>query len=216
MTRTLTPSDARQVLHDLLEALGEDADAVLTEVLADRDVRRLRVVGPLSHVNILPTRYALIGAVGTVYAGPSGRFTWELDWNAYTGERPANPARGEAPTLLAADRALCLALRELGWAPVEVPSEEQVREDAERELPRDMEYVRTPERVEGDEGRAEEGIRVEDNRITNTTRYSAPLDAQRDRWRQVLANAMMGRRPDEPVTVDELAGLEVERQEREP
>lgn len=174
-----TPDRARAVgwIRDLLEQLGEGADAVLTEVLADRDVRGLRVVGWREYGGVdsdgradaFYRRSSLCGVVGTLVRRGSRRdgavqvWRWTITSVGH-GSHRTNPVTGEHPTLEGADRALCLALRELGWSPVEVPTEESVRTAQERELPRDFEYVRVSDDradalryvVEGIEGGAEE------------------------------------------------------------
>jgi hypothetical protein len=123
-SENLDTAKAAEWLRDLLEQLGPEADAVLTAVLAERDVRGLRVVGPLSEYG---RRSSLRGRAGHVDSRPA--WHWEVDGMAWpTDQRPLHSERprGTAPTRLAADRALCLALQALGWAPVEVPTEEQV------------------------------------------------------------------------------------------
>lgn len=135
MTRTLTPSDARQVLSDLLQSLGEDADAVLTEVLADRDVRSLRVVGPLvmDPAGGMGARSSLHGILAHVSHRPrENRWRW---WFSLQVGVEGGPREGFGATRSAVDRALCLALRGLGWAPVEVPSEEDAAGPAPSEPP---------------------------------------------------------------------------------
>lgn len=202
MTRTLTPSDARQVLSDLLEALGEDADAVLTEVLADRDVRSLRVVGPLVG-DVHRIRRGLLANVGWVAPNEDGapdehRFLWKTTGHAY-GEVDRNPrmlAGGSAPTRLAADRALCLALRELGWSPVEVPTEQEAAVPQSTEV-----SVGIPVRVE----EQADGSMV-------ATRRNEPLQvdwAQGEPVERPLFSEVLTPRPLEgPPPVDSEAALE--------
>jgi hypothetical protein len=143
MTKTIDRDHAHQVVSDLLRELEGQADPFLDEVLQRHGVRGLRVVGPLTDGNM---RCSLQGPVGGLGGqGSRGRWVWEVRPLAHPGgvAPPGGGPVGYAPTRLAADRALCLALRELGLCPVEVPTEEAVREAAERELPRDMEYLRT-------------------------------------------------------------------------
>lgn len=154
LARPLDPATAAAWLRDLLEQLREGADAVLTEVLADRDVRGLRVVGHrVPHQDAAGGTYyvrsSLEGPVGTLSRRGSQRdgavavWGFTVTWLGH-GADTTTPRRGEGPTLAAADRALCLALRELGWSPVEVPTEEQAAAPPER-----VEVsVGTPVRVE--------------------------------------------------------------------
>jgi hypothetical protein len=147
----------RERLHllvsDLLQQMEGQADPFLDEVLQRYGVRGLRVVGPLR----LATsgregqRYSLSGIVGGVaIAGtdprgtvPAGQWLWSVTGVATAGSTPEPWPVGYEPTRLAADRALCLALRELGWAPVEVPTEEEVRASIEAQPLRGPEYLRT-------------------------------------------------------------------------
>jgi len=140
---TDTPSHAHAVawLRDLLTQCGEGADAVLTEVLADRDVRALRVVGPLTEDSV---RYSFVEPVG--YVAPlrtvgDGGWFWYLT-DAAHDTPPDQRTEGIAPTRAAADRALCLALRALGWSPVEVPTEEAVEAEAPAAPPADAPRTR--------------------------------------------------------------------------
>jgi len=57
-----------------------------------------------------------------------------------------------------------------------------------------------------------DNLRVEGNTIVNTARYSAPLAAMSERWRQ-LVNARFGRRPDEPVPLEMEATVRFEWEE---
>lgn len=124
LTTPIDPAQAAAWLRDLLTQLGEGADAVLTEVLAGRDVRALRVVGPLSERG---ERYALCGRVGRVMTalGSGPKWEWSLGTAALRGSPRGHNTVGREPTRAAADRALCLALQALGWSPVEVPTEEE-------------------------------------------------------------------------------------------
>lgn len=133
---TVPTADAVGYIRDLLEQLGEGADAVLTEVLAGRDVRSLRVVGPLVMDGDAQAgrRHALAGVAGGIalagqdprsQAAPPGSWLWSVTSVGAAGTTPEPWPVDYAPTRLAADRALCLALRELGWNPVEVPTEEE-------------------------------------------------------------------------------------------
>lgn len=153
------PASAAAWLRDLLEQLGDEADAVLSEVLADRDVRGLRVVGPLQDQLGASKRSGLCGEVGRItrlHSSAPQPWHWEAT-GACEARLYSQRPRGNAPTRLAADRALCLALRELGWSPVEVPEEAAAAEPAPsaRSVSPALRYVRVAEVGGGD------GVRFE-------------------------------------------------------
>jgi hypothetical protein len=113
------------LLSDLLQQLEGQADPFLDEVLQRHGVRGLRLVGPLTAAG---KRFSMAGEeLGRLVnsGGPgSDLWLWDLLMAAYPEPtRYSGRARGRATSRPAADRALCLALRELGWAPVEVPPE---------------------------------------------------------------------------------------------
>jgi hypothetical protein len=107
------------LLSDLLQQLEGQADPFLDEVLQRHGVRGLRVVGPLLGNGYRSGFWGLAGRVETPRR-KGDRFEWSTMATMHPDSRVV---RGTAPTRLAADRALCLTLRELGWAPVEVPPE---------------------------------------------------------------------------------------------
>jgi hypothetical protein len=113
------------VVSDLLQQLEGQADPFLDEVLQRHGVRGLRLVGPLSPAG---KRFSLAGEeLGRIVeAGGvgSGSWLWDLLMPAYPEPTLySRRARGPATSRNEADRAMCFALRALGWAPVEVPPE---------------------------------------------------------------------------------------------
>jgi hypothetical protein len=213
MSRTLTPSDAVKVLRDLLEALGPAADAVLTEVLAGRDVRSLRVVGPPNQRGF---RVTLAGSAGgvTPSGDPQMPFRWVVDHELPGHPHPNRPLMGTAPTRLAADRALCLALRELGWAPVEVPTEEEVRASIEEQPPRGPEYLRTDEDLRLDVQRAPGAGTLDPYALATATGEDLDrLAEQVGVWRQEYQQQPMPARTMEDVVPGINAQLRVDRAE---
>lgn len=118
------PAQAAGWLRDLLAQLDGAADGVLDQVLAERDVRGLRVVGPLSEEDgeTAGVRTSLRGHVGYVaYSSIQRRWRWWVVPLALQEHPSLRAAEGYAPSRRAADHGLCMQLRELGWHPVEVP-----------------------------------------------------------------------------------------------
>lgn len=109
------PTDAAvNYVRDVLEQAAQPVEVALA----------LKLVGPLTGDGKGPgARHSLQGRLGRVgKAANEGDWWWELDSSAYSQPTPIGErSRGEVPTRDEADRALCTALRELGWTVLGAP-----------------------------------------------------------------------------------------------
>lgn len=178
---TLSAAEALAFCRDVLAQCPE-AQTVLVGLLEGR-----MVAGPLYRAS---SRYYRNGThhsnVAEAYRTTGGG--WH--WNVNVPEAEDGGADGDVATLEEVERATREALEACGYVVLPTPPE------------RVAEWERLERSVRGTNDRADalryavEGIRVEEGRVVNTTRYSAPLDAQRSPRLQVESTAgSVGARP---------------------
>lgn len=110
------------------DAVGYIRDVLAQAVDPEEVAWQLKLVGPLDGDVERGERLCLFGCVGWVKADRNAPSTTWYRWHttvlAYHGADIPDGmgVHGEEPTREAADRALCAALRELGWTVLGVPA----------------------------------------------------------------------------------------------